>query len=434
MYTLLIVDDEPIIVDGLYEEFKELGKWEMDVHRAYSGKGALELLGRMKVDLIISDIRMPGMDGIGLLHHVKSSWPSCRVIFLTGYKEFDYAHRAMEYGAARYILKTEGYDKIIEAVEQTIAEIEQSLRAEALIAEAEQKLHVLNERMLHDLLTAALCGETEAGPEFAEELSRLGMPLDPFKPVWMTVCRFDQPFPSVPSGYRDRKASEETIRLIAAQFFAPLVEGVMTASDSNLMVWLLQAKNAGGGDSGAWSGHREAQIGLFIRETLETIQRAAKETIGRTVSFAVRTETLEWERMAEAYQSLALLMDHRLGADTEMLRTDKQDTRSQDIVAKVQAYVESHLHEDISLVRLADLVQFNPTYLSRFFKQQAGLNLSEFIQSVRLDRARLLLADPDNRINDIANSLGYGSASNFARSFKKLTGLAPQEYRDLLRR
>ncbi|MBB6671275.1 response regulator transcription factor [Cohnella nanjingensis] len=428
MYTLLIVDDEPIIADGLYEEFKECGEWEMDVHRVYSGKGALELLGRMKVDIIISDIRMPGLDGIGLLHHVKSSWPSCRVIFLTGYKEFDYAHRAMEHGAVRYILKTEGYGKVMEAVGQTIAEIERSLRAEALIAEAEERLQAWNEMMLQDMLAAALCGEMEAGPDIAEELMRLGMPLHPFKPIWMAVCRFDAPFPPVPSGYRARKAAVETIRLIAERYFSPLVESVMTASGSHLMAWLLQAKNTSNGSE--VSDHREEQIGLFIRETLETIQRAAKETIGRTVSFAVSTETIEWERIAEANQSLALLLDYRLGAGTEMLRTDKQEARSQDIVTKVKVYIDAHLHEDISLVRLADLVHFNPTYLSRFFKQQTGLNLSEFIQTVRLDRAKQLLADSENRINDIAATLGYGSASNFARSFKKLTGLAPQEYRD----
>jgi two-component system, response regulator YesN len=367
MYTLLIVDDEPIIADGMYEDFKDFGKREMDVHRVYSAKGALELLGRMKVDIIISDIRMPGLDGIGLLHHVKSSWPSCRVIFLTGYKEFDYAHLAMEYGAVGYILKTEGYGKVMKAVEQTIAEIERSLRAEALIAEAEERLHVLNEMMLQDLLAAALCGEMEAGPDIAEELMRLGMLLNPGKPMWMAVCRFDTPFPPVPSGYMARKASVETICLIAEQYFSPLVESVMTASGSNLIVWLLQAKQTNNGSEG--SGHPEEQIGLFIRETLETIQRAAKETIGRTVSFAVCTETFEWERIAGAHQSLALLLDYRLGTGTEMLRTDKQEARSQDIVTKVKVYIDEHLHEDISLVRLADLVHFNPTYLSRFFKQ-----------------------------------------------------------------
>ncbi|GGD85349.1 response regulator transcription factor [Paenibacillus nasutitermitis] len=428
MYTLLIVDDEPIIADGLYEDFKDYGKREMDVHRVYSGKGALELLGRMKVDIILSDIRMPGLDGIGLLHHVKSSWPSCRVIFLTGYKEFDYAHRAMEDGAVRYILKTEGYGKVLEAVEQTIDKIESSLRAEALIAEAEERLQVLNEMMLQDVLAAALCGEMEAGPGIAEELQRLGMSLNPHEPVWMAICRFDTPFPPVPSGYMARKASAETIRLIAEQYFSPLVQSIMTASGSNLMAWLLQAKHTSSGPE--VSRHREEQTGLFIRETLETIQRAVKETIGRTVSFAVCTGTLEWERIAEAHQSLAILLDYRLGTGTEMLRTDKQEARSQDIVTKVKVYIDAHLHEDISLVRLADLVHFNPTYLSRFFKQQTGLNLSEFIQNVRLDRAKLLLADTGNRIHDIAAELGYGSASNFARSFKKLTGFAPQEFRD----
>lgn len=433
MYTLLIVDDEPIIADGLYEEFKDGGEREMDVHRVYSGKGALELLGRMKVDILISDIRMPGLDGIGLLHRVTRSWPSCRVIFLTGYKEFDYAHRAMEYGAVRYILKTEGYGRVREAVEQTIAEIERSLRAEALVAEAEERLRALQETTLQELLAAALRGEMEAGAALAEELSLLGlgMPLRPAEPLWLAVGRFDAAFPPSPSGYMAGKAAAETLRLLAERYFAPLVTGVMVASSgAGPMAWLMQANPADG--ESELDERREAQTGLFIRETLETIQRAAKETLGRTVSFVVGTEAVVWERIGEANRSLALLLEHRWGEGAEMLRTDKQEDRSHEIVANVKAYVEAHLHEDISLVRLADLVHFNPTYLSRFFKQQTGLNLSEFVQNVRLERARLQLADPEIRINDIAASLGYGSASNFARSFKKLTGQAPQEYRDAL--
>lgn len=120
MYRLLIVDDLPIIVDGLLELFEQTAHLELDVMKAYSGEEALEVLQNHRIDIVISDIKMPGLEGIELLREIKSQWPSCKVIFLTGYNEFHYARSAITYGGFEYILKVESDEKIIESVERAI--------------------------------------------------------------------------------------------------------------------------------------------------------------------------------------------------------------------------------------------------------------------------------------------------------------------------
>ena len=64
MYRVLIVDDEPWIADGLFDEFQSISTFELDVYKAYSGRLALELLAKTRMDVVVTDIRMPGFDGM----------------------------------------------------------------------------------------------------------------------------------------------------------------------------------------------------------------------------------------------------------------------------------------------------------------------------------------------------------------------------------
>ena len=90
MYRLLIVDDEYQIVDWLYELFRGIPYLDLDICKAYSGSEALEWLNRTKIDIVITDICMPGIDGLELADRIYKNWPFCKLIFLTGYDEFDF--------------------------------------------------------------------------------------------------------------------------------------------------------------------------------------------------------------------------------------------------------------------------------------------------------------------------------------------------------
>ncbi|MFD1907725.1 response regulator [Paenibacillus rhizoplanae] len=74
---MLIVDDEEIITDGLAVIFGKM-ELELDIYKAYSGREALNLLHRTRVDIVLSDICMPEMDGLELMEHIRRSWPQCK--------------------------------------------------------------------------------------------------------------------------------------------------------------------------------------------------------------------------------------------------------------------------------------------------------------------------------------------------------------------
>ena len=111
-------------------------------------------------------------------------------------------------------------------------------------------------------------------------------------------------------------------------------------------------------------------------------------------------------------------------------RTTEEVNRSQLVVEKICQYIQDHVGENLSLVKLAEIHYFNPTYLSRFFKQEMGMNISEYIDQYRVIKAKELFANGELKVREIANLVGYESSHSFTRFFKRATGMTPQEYRD----
>lgn len=116
MYTVTLVDDEPATLEILQNSiaWSELGVGT--VSTALDGRSAMEMLDRGPTDLLITDIRMPNMDGLELLRHVRKMYPDTHCILLTAYGEFAYAKEAIRLGVENYLLKP----VVKEEVEQTI--------------------------------------------------------------------------------------------------------------------------------------------------------------------------------------------------------------------------------------------------------------------------------------------------------------------------
>ena len=125
MYRLLIVDDEPNLVEGLCEYLASIVPEETDILKAYSGQEAWQIMYKFSVDLLIADIQMPGMTGLELINKVEQICPRCSVIFLTGYSNFDWIQKALRHSCCvDYVLKTQGDQVIGEAVLRQLHQIE----------------------------------------------------------------------------------------------------------------------------------------------------------------------------------------------------------------------------------------------------------------------------------------------------------------------
>ena len=105
MYNVLLVDDEENSIKVLMDliQWQELGVGEL--YTASDGQIALDIFKQHRIDLLITDVKMPHLDGIGLIERVKSRYPNVKCILLTAYSEFEYARKAIVLGVENYLLK-----------------------------------------------------------------------------------------------------------------------------------------------------------------------------------------------------------------------------------------------------------------------------------------------------------------------------------------
>lgn len=124
MYKVVIIDDEPMIVEGLTRSIK----WEKYncevVGTGFSGQEGLELFDELKPDIVFSDIRMPNMDGLSMIAAAKSQHPDMEITILTGFQDFEYARQAIQLGVTRFLVKPSKMDELQEAVEVMIKNLQ----------------------------------------------------------------------------------------------------------------------------------------------------------------------------------------------------------------------------------------------------------------------------------------------------------------------
>lgn len=161
MYKVIIIDDEPIIAEGLRRGV-DWGSFGCAVEgTAFSGEEGLKLIREAKPDIIFTDIRMPGMDGLTMIAAVRSEFPGTQIAILTGYRDFDYAQRAIRLGVTRFLLKPSKMDEIREALSVMTARLKERREQKKVIAFSREVS--ADEKGLPD--AAEVCEERDGGAQ-----------------------------------------------------------------------------------------------------------------------------------------------------------------------------------------------------------------------------------------------------------------------------
>ena len=112
----------------------------------------------------------------------------------------------------------------------------------------------------------------------------------------------------------------------------------------------------------------------------------------------------------------------------EMTDTQASGEPYADIVSKAKSYVQSHYQNDIGVDSIAGYLNITPNYLSRVFRSQTDVKLIEYLNEVRISKAKNMLNNPNIAIKDVARLVGYQSAKHFSKVFYKIAGTTPSEY------
>lgn len=389
MYRILVVDDEKNVADGVaYTLEAGLGE-EAEIFVCYGAQGAKEYAAENLVDLIVCDIDMPRQSGLSLCRELLEKYPELKVVFLTGYSDFSYTYEALKLPDVSYVLKLENDEVLVEEVKKKLLKAESERRRKTELSEEKFK----NQRLQREIggLKLEKAVFSENNHDYDERTFLL-----------IRCFRKEESVERLCMQTFDSCGEECRLTFAAGDYLAAIptteADGIVAEKAKRLQQRLFD-------EAGLYS--------TFV------FGKAGKEDAGTRFRKLVRAA----DGCDGAGDALYFLREENVVANSGK---DKEEDFA---IRRVEEYVGTHLNADLSLNALAELVHYNPAYLSRRFKQVAGRNLSAYILDKRLTLAEKLLKETDLFIKDVAIRCGFTNPTQFGIAFLKKTGLAPNVYR-----
>ncbi len=402
---MLIVDDEPNLVEGLADYLAEMLPPDTDILKAYSGQTAHSLLMRFPIDLIISDIQMPGMLGLELLTHIERNCPTCCVIFLTGYDTFEWIQEALRHPCCvDYILKTQGDAVIGAAVKRQLSLVDKGRDLETLKKQLSAQYRAIRPLIRQQAITDWLQGKADS-PLLDND--------DTDAPA-IVICLY----------------SRRDIGQLA-QLFPPMLES------------LLRDEFTGATIETALIGWEEyvcllrfpttAPMVTHLHTKLSKIQTRLRD-LGEVVSCAYHGAPVIPCQAKQALQHLRKLLSAAIEAGEEVIIDSNRyhepaHNNETDLLQWIKQYIAQNIADpNLSLAIIAEKTYYAPAYLSRMFKQHQGENLLSYISGVRVHMACKYLREGKQSVKEVCKAVGFESPSYFSAFFRRNVGVTPVEY------
>ncbi|WP_328804537.1 response regulator [Paenibacillus apii] len=404
---MLITDDEWLIREGL----KQTIDWQAleceIVAEASNGEQSLQAVKEHKPDILLTDIRMPSMDGMQLAEEAQRIHPKLRIIFLTGFDDFTYAQQAVKLKAADYILKPTNPDELVEVFEKVCGDIKASRDNETVEQELREWVSAGYTLVLEKLLHDQLLGISD--PKSARMLTEI---IDNRR-----LC--EEGFRIALIQYEDHTCWYEQLKDELHDRLWDMLIGPPVTLGGNRAALMIGADS---GDHGKqlWSriqeisGNSPLVIGLSLpHQSLESVGQAHREA----------TDALHLKRPGPGQKSGVYEFGDIECWGEQPIATDAANFK------QVEAFIQTRYAEDLSLQQLAAQFHISEAHFSRLFRKATGTTFIDYVTQVRMEKAMELLSSPDSRIYEVSLAVGYQDSRYFSQLFRKATGKTPTEFR-----
>lgn len=458
MFHVLIADDENSVVQSLLCSIP----WEeLDlqvVGTALDGAAALEIAQREHIDIAILDIRMPGFNGLELCDRLKQINEHVQLVIASGYAEFAYAEKAIQYGVLGYCLKPLDYTQMIRFLRKAT----QNLRNNHPTAGQDDLIEILERRDEQELQgylaqygfsQDAYYIAVSIGTKKLEQMSRHGIALKFGRGQWGYIMK------TSPAGWLEGKAPDlrgcsgigymrqaisgkeiydsfEECIARAFQYFVCEGNRICSSLDES-RAWPclsevlknVKANNWSEIDGIlrdlSWSGWEEFTVRSALR-LCNLIFSSSTSREGESDSYIYNVEQMvnTYGDFQEMLRQLREFLKERMGeANSGRAFTNAA-------FMKLMKYINENYRGEISLTSAAQALNMNSNYVSQLFKREAGVTFVHYITQKRLEDAKKLLVTTQKPLTDIALEVGFNDTFYFIKTFKKLTGVTPGQYRD----
>lgn len=514
MGKVLLIDDELRVIEAI----KQRIHWNLigvtDVFLCNNAAKAREIMECEQIWLVISDIEMPGVDGLTFVRWIKEYDPTVVVMLLTAYPEFEYAREALQLGVQDYILKPVIYKELEEKIKKALKKREETLRQEQInLAYKENKGNFVKEYIQYLLKDEAVYSREEM-----ESIAKhFHVYLDSHRfyvLIWIHV----KDYPSLT--WEDHQMFEEML----TDLYGPMAEETIFIpfTDTQLLVLLafgtdtyvdienIRKRTADMLQSSSWNiscymsdeiqlsqfskilskmKHRDENNVIFQNYVFLIGNRhvknenavrwpdyeqwhmlmtegkfdALKQKIDFDIHGLVLDGVLDLETLMNLHAQLMQCIYRFIGGNYDLYRNvmEKKDVllleknavksvedfrafyayilnafkqcshmdNEMDIVSRVKNYIDKHIAEKLSRKDIVAYVALNDSYLSRLFRKNTGMSLSDYILQKKILKAKAMLIQTNLSISEISEKLGYDTSAYFIKLFKREVGMSPREYR-----
>ena len=481
MITIVLADDEKLIRAGLKKILLDSIDIPLEIIEAKNGEEAYKLCLEKNPEILITDIRMPVMDGVELMKKISlQEGKKPAIVVLSGYDDFSYAKAAIQSGALSYILKPVDKKELISAVNSAIMDCMKDEKEEN-----EQKFRQIIEKgrledvsglpeitIKNGLRCIVIYGQNSIEALEAVMHGRLYYVVEQTKNSVLIVYPFDGEEVHYDQSYLDTYIvgisgpadDYSMLRTMRRQAMTAAMQSFFNAQTGQV----LEDKRQGG--LYYWENENhisdfaqldEAYEKMISHCDLATAEETQEDVNGLFSCFnengKLNSETLYYlykkitSNMftrypgytdSDMYLHIKSIMIENIFEFTNLLEWQssvqdyavylsallKQNTKESPYITEALEFIKTHFKKNINMAMVANQVSVNYTWFSEKFKEHTGVNFNEYLKRLRIEEAKSLLEKGCYKVYEVAERSGFSDVKYFMKIFREETGLSPTEW------
>ena len=412
MYTIVFADDEEEVRQAIIKKvaWNEIG-YEF-VGEAGNGAEALELVEKLRPDVLLTDIQMPFISGIELARQVREIHPSTQIVFLSGHDDFTYAQKAIQYNIISYLLKPISASELTEELRKIKVKIDEQFR----------------------LFTD---GVSEPGKEGMMPFF-MSLLLDEFQVENDTVRDAELAQKLFDMGITDRADNDHLYTVMTVSILNEAEENVTVEENVNSIDLVLKKyfKSVsfyinGRITSILMSGRRgfDKYLHIAVEEISEKVRRIMGLDAGIGIGKLEKGLSSIHKAYVDSVKAIGYSSNQKKGIF--FIEDMEKNKNSAEMISDeaLEIINKGYMNPEISLVSVSREISVSPNYLSALIKKTTDSTFIDLLTKKRIDVATDMLLHSNFKIREIAEQCGYSDQHYFSYSFKKVTGKSPNAFR-----
>ena len=448
MIRVFLVDDEKLVRRGIIGLI-DWEKYGMEVvGDSGNSQETLEFLKREEVDLLFSDLEMPGLSGVPFLQEVKKVRPEIQIVVLTMHQEFELIQQSLRVGILDYITKAQIEGENVDAFMESIRE---------RYRETVRYTQLSERRVGPEEISIWEAPDKKQGKAFAGLLKKAGVSfekLDDRHLLLQEGVQTDE-FLKAPEAEQSSLICLTEVKGIAYSQLEDLLKGTVKEKlfqdrEPGRMVYEYrypELVNTQPGESRKTVLELSMKMEFMLvqkvyEETLEIIRHAALNNEERVAAFYhfnlhwCEFSGKDFSRYFEEVGSFRWWYEWKGWFDEIRKKVlgrvgeDREELESIQAIHQAMNYIREHMDREITLEELLRLTGMSKSYFSRNFKDVTGKTFVTYLNDMRIETAKRYLTETKQPIYWIASQVGYVDEHYFRRVFRERTGVTPKQFRE----